>query len=94
MTDRWDAAGAGGTGEEDFGEDFFASLEAAPDADAFGALDGADGPDEFLYESEGDGSFETDAADDGADEGAADGDPEAPEEFDADDFPFDLGGEG
>lgn len=75
----------------DFDESFFATLEAAPNADpAESAGDGldsdealdlegadtADSADEILYEAEGDGSFETDAL-----------------EGDAEDFPFDLGGE-
>ncbi|RRR97320.1 hypothetical protein [Glycomyces terrestris] len=84
MTDEWDAGD-----EADFGEDFFYSLEAAPDAEpqdagaADGVFDGDAGADEFQYEAEGDGSFETEAAAE-----------EFPEEFDAEDYPFDLGGEG
>ena len=49
--------------EGEFDEGFFASLEAAPDdpVEDAGRLLAED--DEFLYEAEGDGSFETDAAD-------------------------------
>jgi hypothetical protein len=83
MTDEWDTGA-----EEEFGEDFFASLESAPEAetadDTDDVFDDAAGPDEFHYEAEGDGSFETDAAEEFPDDLDAD----------ADDFPFDLGGEG
>jgi hypothetical protein len=49
--------------EGEFDEGFFASLEAAPDdpVEDSGRLLAED--DAFLYETEGDGSFETDAAD-------------------------------
>jgi hypothetical protein len=72
----------------DFDHAFFASPETGPDEEPTEVvaedlvpdeaidLEGEGGVDEFLYEAEGDGSFETEAA-----------------EFDADDFPFDLGGE-
>ncbi|MEU6249668.1 hypothetical protein [Glycomyces sp. NPDC047010] len=82
MTDDWDAAAEDGG----FGEDFFADLESAPGADT-GAADlfGADGADEYFYEAEGDGSFET-AASDPADAS----DPTAPDDFSDADFPFDL----
>ncbi|MQM27692.1 hypothetical protein [Glycomyces albidus] len=106
MTDQWD------TGDEEaFGEDFFASLEAAADPDARGGeaagsddvFDGAAGSDEFQfesafqYESESDGSFETEAEDPAADPvGAPASDPADvfADDFDAEDFPYDLGGEG
>jgi hypothetical protein len=59
----------------DFDESFFATLESGPDADTVGVADNpvadealdfegadnADGAEEFQYEAEGDGSFETDA---------------------------------
>lgn len=97
MTDQWD------TGDEEaFGEDFFASLEAGPDPDTPGSdaagsedvFDGAAGPDEFQYESESDGSFETEAEDPA--DPVADPADTFPDDFDAnaEDFPFDIGGEG
>jgi hypothetical protein len=79
-------------GGADFDGAFFTSLEAGPVEDAaepvaedlavdeaieLESLEGEVGAEEILYEAEGDGSFETDAAD-----------------FEAEDFPFDLGGEG
>ena len=94
MTDQWD------TGDEEaFGEEFFASLEAGPDPDTPGGGNGGTddvfdsglGFDGFQYESESDGSFETEAED------PADpvGDPADvfADDLDAEDFPFDLGGE-
>lgn len=53
----------------DFDESFFASLEAGPDEPDDAApddtldfdLEGDGGVEEFLYEAEGDGSFETEA---------------------------------
>ncbi|GAA2291613.1 hypothetical protein GCM10009853_054240 [Glycomyces scopariae] len=94
MTDDLD------TGDDEFGEDFFATLEAAPDPAAEDAADDlladAGGPGEFHYEAEGDGSFET-GADDGV-EGEADFSDASEGDFDGgfdpDDFPFELGGEG
>lgn len=63
----------------DFDESFFASLEAGPDDPVEPAaddpldfdLEGDGGVDEFLYEAEGDGSFETEAVetDDAPDDG-------------------------
>jgi hypothetical protein len=53
----------------DFDESFFASLESSPDEPAADDdpldfdLEGDGGVDEFLYEEEGDGSFETEALD-------------------------------
>ncbi|MFB9660751.1 hypothetical protein ACFQS3_16650 [Glycomyces mayteni] len=109
MTDDWDAAaddadfGAdfGTAGGADagaaaggFGDDFFADLESAPGTDT-GAEDlfAADGPDEYFYEAEGDGTFETAAAD-----SPDTPDAPGPDDFTDADFPFDLdfdvGGEG
>lgn len=76
-------------GGADFDGAFFTSLEAGPVEDSAEPvaedlaldeaidLEGEVGAEEILYEAEGDGSFETDAA-----------------EFEGEDFPFDLGGEG
>jgi len=68
MTDDWAAE------EGEFDERFFASLEADPDAPVdesaldlsldLSTDDDLSGDDDaFLYEAEGDGSFETEAAD-------------------------------
>jgi hypothetical protein len=78
MTDDWAAD------EDEFGEDFFASLAASPDDPVEDAgddpvgLDGLLGDEgEFLYEAEGDGSFETDADGFDTDDGLDDPDLEA-----------------
>lgn len=61
MTDDW------AQGDTEFDDAFFASLEAGPDEDPASGdeldldLEGDGGVDEFLYEAEGDGSFETNA---------------------------------
>ena len=65
-----------------FGDEFFASLAASPDDPESmyesGALDdvAGEGDLDFLYEAEGDGSFETEGEDFGA------------EDFDYDDFDY------
>jgi hypothetical protein len=94
ISDGADSAGFDGGVDDgaEFGDAFFTSLEAGPgedpaDPEALALdepldLEGDDGTEAFQYEAEGDGSFETDAAE---------FDPAA---FDADDFPFELGGEG
>ena len=64
MTDDWADDGSA------FDDAFFSALEASPDevaeadSDDLGLdLEGDGGMDEFLYEAEEDGTFETDAAD-------------------------------
>jgi hypothetical protein len=61
MTDDW------AQGDTEFDDAFFTALEAGPDEDPASGdeldldLEGDGGVDEFLYEAEGDGSFETNA---------------------------------
>jgi hypothetical protein len=85
--------GTGGPMTDDgseFDESFFASLEAGPDEPGDGTpddtldfdLEGDGGVEEFLYEAEGDGSFETEAAD--LDDPDADGGESSFYDFDGD----------
>ncbi|NUQ87689.1 MAG: hypothetical protein HOQ43_04405 [Glycomyces artemisiae] len=97
------AAGGADSAEDGFGDDFFADLESAPGTStAADDLFAADGPDEYSYEAESDGTFETAASDPADTVDTATGDVDSPASdsaaFDDADFPFDLdfdvGGEG